>query len=240
MASAASFLNGSPATSREAASPPGEPGHVRPHLHVGDLELDGLVGADRPAEGVPLLGVLHRLVHAALREAGGQRGDGDRGPRRGCAGTGRSRGPPRPAGCRPAPGRRRRTARGCPRRSSRPSSTGAATVKPGVPDGTMIEEISGLPSALRPVTAVTVTRPVMSVPELVMKHLVPLITHSSPPVETAVVRVPPASEPPPGSVSPNAPSDLARSTAAAATPASAPRCRRGGSASRPARRPPPG
>ena len=44
-----------------------------------------------------------------------------------------------------------------------------ATVKPGVPDGTMIVEISGLPSCLRPVTAATVTRPVMSVPELVMK-----------------------------------------------------------------------
>ena len=70
----------------------------------------------------------------------------------------------------------------------------------------MIEEICGVPSALRPVTAVTVTRPVMSVPELVMKHLVPLITHSSVRRSTAVVRVPPASEPPPGSVSPNAPS----------------------------------
>lgn len=81
------------------------------------------------------------------------------------------------------------------------------TVNPGVPDGTMIDEISGRPSALRPVTAVTVTRAVMSVPELVMKHLVPLITHS--PVASsslAVVRVPPASEPQSGSVSPNAPS----------------------------------
>ena len=66
---------------------------------------------------------------------------------------------------------------------------GAATVKPGVPDGTMIEEISGGPSSLRPVTAVTVTRPVMSVPELVMKHLVPLITHSSVRRSRAVVRV---------------------------------------------------
>ncbi len=68
----------------------------------------------------------------------------------------------------------------------------------------MIEEISGRPSGLRPVTAVTVTRPVMSVPELVMKHFEPLITHSSP-SRTAVVRVPPASEPAPGSVRPNAP-----------------------------------
>ena len=54
----------------------------------------------------------------------------------------------------------------------------------------MIEEICGLPSALRPVTAVTVTRPVMSVPELVMKHFVPLITHSSVASSSrAVVRV---------------------------------------------------
>ncbi len=84
---------------------------------------------------------------------------------------------------------------------------GAATVKPGVPDGTMIAEMRGAPFSLRPVTAVTVTSSVMSVPELVMKHLEPLITHS--PVassRTAVVRVPPASEPPSGSVSPNAPS----------------------------------
>lgn len=77
-------------------------------------------------------------------------------------------------------------------------------MKPGVPDGTMMEEISGRPSALRPVTAVTVTSPVMSVPELVMKHLEPLITQASP-SRTAVVRVPPASLPAPGSVRPNAP-----------------------------------
>lgn len=70
----------------------------------------------------------------------------------------------------------------------------------------MIEEISGLPSGVRPVTAVTVTRPVMSVPELVMKHLVPLITHSSvASSRRAVVRVAPASEPPSGSVRPKAP-----------------------------------
>jgi hypothetical protein len=71
----------------------------------------------------------------------------------------------------------------------------------------MIVEIRGEPSSLRPVTAVTVTRPVMSVPELVMKHFEPLITHS--PVfssRSAVVRVPPASEPHSGSVRPNAPS----------------------------------
>ncbi len=70
----------------------------------------------------------------------------------------------------------------------------------------MIEEISFLPSAVVPVTAVTVTSPVMSVPEFVMKALVPLITHSEPSSDSrAVVVVPPASDPAPGSVSPNAP-----------------------------------
>ncbi len=77
-------------------------------------------------------------------------------------------------------------------------------VNPAVPAGTMIAEMArGSPGAL--VTAVTVTSPVMSVPELVMNALVPLMTHS-PPSRRAVVRVAPASVPPPGSVSPKAPS----------------------------------
>ena len=50
-----------------------------------------------------------------------------------------------------------------------------------------------------------VTKEVMSVPELVMKALDPLITHSSP-SHRAVVRVALASDPPPASVRPNAPS----------------------------------
>lgn len=66
----------------------------------------------------------------------------------------------------------------------------------------MIVEMSFLPSGRVPVTAVTVTSEVMSVPELVMNCLVPLITHSSP-SRRAVVLVPLASEPAPGSVSPN-------------------------------------
>ena len=82
---------------------------------------------------------------------------------------------------------------------------GADTVKPGVPVGTMIVLISRSPSAPRPLTAVTVTTPLMSVPALVMKVFVPSMTHSSP-SSRAVVRVAPASVPPPGSVSPNAPS----------------------------------
>ena len=70
-------------------------------------------------------------------------------------------------------------------------------MNPGVPLGTMIVEISFLPSAMFPVTAVTVTSEVMSVPELVMNCLLPLMIHS-PSSSRAVVRVPPASEPAPG------------------------------------------
>ncbi len=62
-------------------------------------------------------------------------------------------------------------------------------------------EISNLASARLPVTAVTVTSEVMSVPELVMNCLLPLMIHSSL-SRRAVVRVLPASEPAPGSVSP--------------------------------------
>ena len=60
------------------------------------------------------------------------------------------------------------------------------------------------PSARSPVTAVTVTKPVIAVPLLVMNALLPLMTQLSP-SRRAVVRVAPASVPPPGSVSPNAP-----------------------------------
>ena len=77
------------------------------------------------------------------------------------------------------------------------------TVKPGVPDGTTMVEISERPSGRFPVTAVTVTRRVMVVPELVMNALLPLTTQWSP-SRTARVRQAPASVPPPGSVSPNA------------------------------------
>jgi hypothetical protein len=78
-------------------------------------------------------------------------------------------------------------------------------VKPSIGTGTRIVLISFLPLAVWPVTAVTVTRRVRSVPELVMNALLPLITHS-PPSSRAVVRVPPASLPAPASVSPKAPS----------------------------------
>ena len=59
-----------------------------------------------------------------------------------------------------------------------------------------------MPSSVR---AVTVTIEVMSVPQLVMNAFEPFSTHSSP-SSTARVRVAPASDPPSGSVSPNAPS----------------------------------
>jgi hypothetical protein len=53
------------------------------------------------------------------------------------------------------------------------------------------------------VTAVIVTQPEISVPELVMNCLAPLISHS-PCSSLAVVRVAPASEPASGSVRPKA------------------------------------
>ena len=79
-------------------------------------------------------------------------------------------------------------------------------MKPAIGTGTRIELISGRSDG-PPVTAVTVTSRVMSVPELVMNCLVPLMTHSTRPI-CAVVLVAPASLPPPASVSPNAPSAL--------------------------------
>lgn len=66
--------------------------------------------------------------------------------------------------------------------------------------GTKIVEFSLWPYTRVPVTAVTGTSKVMSVPKLVMNCLAPLITHS-PFSRRDVVRVPPASEPDPGSVS---------------------------------------
>src|SRR6516162_5768433 len=94
----------------------------------------------------------------------------------------------------------------------------AETVNPGVPDGTRIVEISGLPSSRVPVTAATATNPVIDVPELVMNDFVPSITQCPPPASSphgglpppvppgpspftrrARVRIAPAtSEPPPG------------------------------------------
>jgi hypothetical protein len=80
----------------------------------------------------------------------------------------------------------------------------------------MIAEISGLPPgpsrppARPPVMASTVTSEVMAVPALVMKAFDPSMTHSPPAspsrfTSRAVVRMPPGmSDPPPGSVSPNA------------------------------------
>jgi hypothetical protein len=73
----------------------------------------------------------------------------------------------------------------------------------------MIELISGRPSGSSPVRAVTVITLVMGVPEFVMNALAPSITHDPPAPESdassrARVRVDPASEPPSGSVSPNA------------------------------------
>ena len=46
-----------------------------PRLHVGHGELDRLVLADGAAERLALPGVPDALVHAALRQPGGQRRD---------------------------------------------------------------------------------------------------------------------------------------------------------------------
>ena len=79
---------------------------------------------------------------------------------------------------------------------------GGCTSKPGVPAGTTIVEISP-----GPVSAVTVTSDVIGVPEFVMNDFSPSITHC-PAVSSsrALVRVPPASLPASGSVSPKPPS----------------------------------
>ena len=71
----------------------------------------------------------------------------------------------------------------------------------------MIVEIAGRFASGSPVTAVTVTPHEMSVPELVMKALEPLITHS-PSFNRALVWLAPASVPDCGSVRPKAHSFL--------------------------------
>ena len=158
---------------------PGQPRGVGPHLHVGDLELDRLVGADRPAERLPR----PWRTHATRRRSPGpDRWPAPRsrsGPRRGSAGTARSRGPRSPS--RFAAGTRQSA-----NDSSRVSEAFQPTLEYVVDDreaggaGRHDDrgDLRAAVGASRPVTAVTVTRPVMSVPELVMKHLVPLITHS--------------------------------------------------------------
>jgi hypothetical protein len=67
----------------------------------------------------------------------------------------------------------------------------------------MIAVNSGLPFSRVPVRAMTVTPPVMSVPEFVIHLFDPSMTQC-PSSVLAVVRVPPASVPAPSSVSPNA------------------------------------
>src|SRR5262249_49741626 len=54
---------------------PGQPGDVGTALHVRYRERDGLVLLEPAAEGLALLGIPYALVHAALGQAGGQRGD---------------------------------------------------------------------------------------------------------------------------------------------------------------------
>ena len=233
-------LNVSPRDQPRGGVVPGQPGGVRPRLHVGDLELDRLVrrrsAGRRPGAACAYA---HRLVDAALGQPGGQRRDRDPALVEDAAGTGRSRGPARRAGSRPAPGRRRRSARGCPRRTSPPWSSPGATVKPGVPDGTMIVEISLRPSGSTrhrgdrdqggDVGARVGDERLAAVDD-------PLVGRSS---STARVRVPPASEPKPGSVRPNAASASPRDQPRQPGRLLLRRCRTGRSAWRRARPPPP-
>src|SRR3989338_6567825 len=76
-------------------------------------------------------------------------------------------------------------------------------VKPGVPAGTIMQEISFFPPSRLPVMACTVTPLVIDVEPLVIKILAPLIT-PWPFLSSARVLDDPASEPAPGSVSPKA------------------------------------
>ena len=205
-------------------------------LHVGDLELHHLVGADRLAERLPLVRVPQRLVHAALRQPDAEGGDGD-------AALVQDREELRVApaalaeqvlGGDPAVGEGELTGVG-----GVPAHLGVLLRRgeaPAYRHGTMIVEISLRPPCSSPVTAVTVTSEVMSVPELVMNDFVPLMTHSPP--STGARRA--------GRAGVGAAAGLGqaerrraprRSTAAGATAASAPRCRTGRSASRRGRPP---
>ena len=73
--------------------------------------------------------------------------------------------------------------------------------KPGVPRSTTTAEMPFFPFA-RSVTVITTA--ISAIPPLVMKFFEPFSTRQSP-SRTAVVRMPPASEPDPGSVSPQQP-----------------------------------
>ena len=73
---------------------------------------------------------------------------------------------------------------------------------PSTSVGTIIADIIFFPRSSFPVTAVIIN--VFAKLAFVIKHFSPLMTYSSPSI-TAVVFVPPASEPAFGSVKPNAP-----------------------------------
>ena len=81
-------------------------------------------------------------------------------------------------------------------------SSSRPTLNPGVAAGTMNALIRALPSSVEPVRAATMYVPAW--PALVMNRLPPSMIQSPEPssARRAVVRVPPASEPAPGSVSP--------------------------------------
>ena len=180
LAIAACRLKSSPAHQPVGGVVPGQPRGVGPRLHVGDLELDRLERTDRLAERLPLPGVAQRLVDAALGQPGGQRGDRDPALVEGLQELGEAAAPlaeqvgrrhpdvveGQLVGVRGAPAdlgvagldgeaRRARTAPG----SSRSPCGRRSRRSPRRPR----------------------RRAVMSVPELVMNALLPLMTHSSVP-----------------------------------------------------------
>ena len=238
---AACRLNVSPRTSRPAASCQASRAVCARASMSAILNWIAWYVADRVAERLRAAG---RSAATRRRSPGPARWPAPRsrpGPRRGSAGTGRSRGRARRAGSPPAPVRRRRSARGCPRRTSRPWSSRAATVKPGRTGRHQDRGDLLAPVRVSPVTAATATTAVMSVPELVMNALLPLMTHSSVgSSSTARVCAPPASEPKPGSVSPNAASASPVTSRGSQVCLLLRRCRTGRSAWRPARPRPPG
>ena len=145
----ASFLNGSPA----ASSRPRRSRPVRarsgPRLHAGDLERDAPGSGRSLTERLALAWRTQRLVDAALGGPDRERGDRDAALVEDLQEAGVATAPLDRAGSPRARGRRRRTAGGCRRRSSRPCCTAGSTVNPAIRHGTRIAVISFLPPSRR-------------------------------------------------------------------------------------------
>jgi hypothetical protein len=145
-------------------------------LHVGNLELDGLKVADRRPKACRCRAYKSDFVDAALRQPVASAGDRDPA----LVEDRQELGEPRPR----SPSRFARRTRTSSKDSSCVSEAHQPTFEYPVgrstpaSDGTRIVESSSA-AVLVTVTAATVMRAVMSVPELVMNALLPLMTHSS-------------------------------------------------------------